>query len=78
MIREDVQNDIISYHKGLLIDLTESTRGCFRTDGKEGTNYIGSVDRLVAGFEEKIVDPVTANRCCSASQLSCKGRSIWN
>lgn len=39
--------------------LTETTSGCFRTDSQDGKNYIGSVGRLVAGSEAKIVDPVT-------------------
>ncbi|KAF3328660.1 4-coumarate--CoA ligase-like 5 [Carex littledalei] len=58
--------------------LTESTSGCFRTDGQEGTNYIGSVGRLVAGFEAKIVDPVTGVVLPPSSQgeIWIKGQQI--
>lgn len=48
--------------------LTESTSGCFRTEGQEGTNCIGSVGRLVAGFEAKIVDLETGVALPPSSQ----------
>jgi 4-coumarate--CoA ligase len=48
--------------------LTESTAGCFRTESQEAINYIGSVGRLVAGSEAKIVDLATGVALPPSSQ----------
>jgi 4-coumarate--CoA ligase len=48
--------------------LTETTGGCFGTESQQPTNYTGSVGRLVAGCEAKIVDPVTGVALPPSSQ----------